>query len=316
MKSNWRIGLPLALIPAMLWGVLPVAISVVLRGMDAITVTWYRFIIAGALLSALLALTHGFPDLRRLRGRGWKLLALAIAGLAANYVIFLIGLEHTSPTVTQVVSQLGPLFLMLSGLIVFREHLHGLQRLGMALLLGGLLLFFNKRLPELLHLSGGIGLGVALLVLAAFVWTFYGTSQKVLQRDFPPQQILLMLYAGCALVLLPLSSPMRVMQLSSLQLGLLAFCGINTLFAYGAFAESLKHWEISRVGAVLATTPLFTLLSVHIVGGFAPAYVQPEHLGALSIFGAFLVVAGSALCALGGTARTATIAAAQPAAER
>lgn len=300
----------------MLWGVLPVAISVVLLRMDPITVTWYRFVIAGVLLSGLLTLTHGFPDLRLLRGRGWKLLVLAIGGLAANYVIFLIGLQHTSPTVTQVVSQLGPLFLMLSGIIVFREHLHGLQRLGMALLLGGLLLFFNRRLPELLHLSSGMGLGVALLVLAAFVWTFYGTSQKVLTRQFAPQHILLMLYVGCALVLLPLAAPARVAQLSSLQLGLLAFCGINTLFAYGAFAESLKHWEISRVGAVLATTPLFTLLSVRIVGHFAPSYVQPEHLGALSIFGAFMVVAGSALCALGGTAKTAPVAAAQPATER
>jgi drug/metabolite transporter (DMT)-like permease len=315
MKSNWRIGLPLALIPAMLWGMLPVAISVVLRDMDAITVTWYRFIIAGVLLSAFLALTHGFPDLRRLRGRGWKLLALAVAGLAANYVIFLIGLEHTSPTVTQVVSQLGPLFLMLSGLIVFREHLHGLQRLGMALLLGGLLLFFNRRLPELAHLSGGLGLGVALLVLAAVVWTFYGTSQKVLQRQFAPQHILLLLYVGCALVLLPLCAPTHITQLSPVQLGLLAFCGINTLFAYGAFAESLKHWEISRVGAVLATTPLFTLLTVRIVARFAPSYVQPEDLGALSIFGAFMVAAGSALCALGGAAKTVPVAAAQPSAE-
>ena len=126
-------------------------------------------------------------------------------------------------------------------------------------LLAGLLLFFNRRLPELPQLSGGFGLGVALLVLGAAVWTFYGTAQKFLQPHLGAQHILLLVYTGAAIVILPLASPTEIRSLSSLQLGLLAFCGINTVLAYGAFAESLKHWEMSRVGAVLAVTPLFTL---------------------------------------------------------
>jgi drug/metabolite transporter (DMT)-like permease len=153
-----------------------------------------------------------------------------------------------------------------------------------------------------MHLSGGFGLGVGLLVLASAIWSLYGLSQKVLQRHLGSQHILMLVYFGAIVVLLPLVSPGEVRNLSSLQLALLTFCGLNTLFAYGAFAESLKHWEVSRVGATIAATPLFTLAFTWIASRIAPAFVQPEQLNSLSVLGALLVASGSALCALGGGA--------------
>lgn len=300
MTSGWKRGLPLALTTAVLWGVLPIALTVVLRSMDAYTVTWYRFVIAASMLLVVLGATRNLPPLGSLSGKAWSIIAIAVVGLGGNYVLFLLGLHYTSPTVTQVVSQLGPLFLMLAGIALFKEHLRGLQRWGVVALLAGLLLFFNRRLPELLHLASRLGFGVGLLVLGSIVWSVYGMSQKLLQRHLQPQQILLVVYLGSAIALLVLASPGEVTRLSSLQIALLAFCGINTFVAYGAFAESLKHWEVSRVGAVLATTPLFTLASMWIVGHLIPGFVQPEQVNALSILGALLVVAGSALCALGG----------------
>lgn len=306
-------GLPLALTTAVLWGILPLALMIVLEDMDAYTVTWYRFVMAASVLVVVLGVSEGLPKMSSLRGRTWRLLAMAVAGIAGNYVLFLLGLEFTSPTVTQVIGQLGALFLMGVGVMIFREHLRGLQLWGIVVLLAGLLLFFNRRLPELAQLSGGFGLGVALLVLGAAVWTFYGTAQKFLQPHLGAQHILLLVYTGAAIVILPLASPTEIRSLSSLQLGLLAFCGINTVLAYGAFAESLKHWEMSRVGAVLAVTPLFTLLSVWVASSLAPTLVRPERLNVLSIAGALLVVSGSALCALGGVTRPAVVV--EPAAE-
>jgi drug/metabolite transporter (DMT)-like permease len=79
---------------------------------------------------------------------------------------------------------------------------------------------------------------------------------------------------------------------------MLAFSCANTLIAYGAFAEALDHWEVSRVGAVLALAPLFTLVSSRLVNRFAPGLLPAEELSMLSFMGAVLVVAGSALSAL------------------
>jgi drug/metabolite transporter (DMT)-like permease len=76
---------------------------------------------------------------------------------------------------------------------------------GFGLLLVGLPLFFNRRLPELTHLDAGLGYGVALLVLASVIWSIYGLAQKLLLRKMQAQQVLLLLYMGSTLLLLPFS---------------------------------------------------------------------------------------------------------------
>ena len=61
----------------------------------------------------------------------------------------------------------------------------------------------------------------------------------------------------------------------------------------------MDHWEASRVSAVLAMTPLITLVSISIFSLFFPYLLKPENLTNLGIFGAILVVIGSATIAMG-----------------
>ena len=81
------------------------------------------------------------------------------------------------------------------------------------------------------------------------------------------------------------------------------FCSLNTLVAYGAFAEALKHWEATRTSAVLAVTPLLTLLFGALLTVLPGGYVNQDAVDGLSLGGAVLVVCGSAACALGGQRR-------------
>jgi drug/metabolite transporter (DMT)-like permease len=277
---------------------LPIALAVVLRGLDAYTITWYRFAIAGLSLGVILGATNTLPKPASFDRRVWLLLAVALAGLTGNYVLYLKALSHTSPTIAQTVTQLGPMFLLFGGLVMFKEDFSGFQWMGFAVLIAGLALFFNTRLPELTHPSAGLGLGVALVIVASLIWSAYGLAQKRLLGWLGPQQILLLLYLGAVLLLLPWTTPGKVRDLSTLQLSMLGFCCINTLVAYGAFAEGLKHWEVSRFGAVLSTSPLFTVAGMWIVERFAPDLVAPERLNMLSVVGTLLVVVGSATCAL------------------
>ena len=213
-------------------------------------------------------------------------------------MLYLVALSHTTPSVAQIVIQLAPVFLLLGGLIVFREKFSARQWAGFSLLMLGLALFFNRRLPELLNLSTDTGLGAGLLVLAAMVWAVYGLAQKQLIKHLRPQQVLWLVYLGAVLVLFPAASLGKVRDLDKLQLWMLIFCSANTLIAYGAFAEALKHWEVSRIGAVLALAPLFTLTFMWFVERFVPGLLAPEGLNALNTVGALLVVGGSAVCAL------------------
>ena len=65
-----------------------------------------------------------------------------------------------------------------------------------------------------------------------------------------------------------------------------------------AFVEALYFWEVSRVSAVIATAPLFTIGAMWLVERLGLGLVPAEGLNALSITGALLVVAGSIACAL------------------
>ena len=63
-------------------------------------------------------------------------------------------------------------------------------------------------------------------------------------------------------------------------------CCLNTLVAYGAFAEALAHWEASRVSATLSITPLVTFVAVALAAVWWPDHVQPEQINWLAYGGA------------------------------
>ncbi len=296
--TNSRLGFTLSLTTAALWGVLPIALKVALEGMDAYTIVWWRFAAAMAGLGAFLAWRGQLP---RLAGSGrfaLALLAVATVALIGNYVLYLVALDHVTPSVTQVVIQLAPLMLLVGAVLIYREPFRRMQWAGFAVLVAGLLLFFNERLPELAHPSQGLGLGVALTVAASVSWAAYGLAQKKLHEHFSSQQVLWIIYVGAVVLMLPFSAPATILELDGLQLGMLAFCCVNTLAAYGSFGEALYHWDMSRVSAVISTAPLFTIGAMWAVERSGLALVPAEGLNALSIAGALLVVAGSMTCAL------------------
>ena len=299
LSGRWKLGLAFAVVTAAFWGVLPIALTLVLRTVDPVTVTWLRFLTAALMLGAILAVFGQMPKLSAVGGKGWLVLGLALFGLSGNFVIYVIALGHASPTINQVVTQLSPILLMLGGIVVFHERFSPIRWAGFALLLVGLPLFFNVRLPELMHMRSGLGLGVLLLVICSVIWAAYGLAQKWMLRRIKSQQILVLLYAGAAIVLAPMAHPSVILKVNTLQGIMLAFACANTVVAYGAFAEALRHWEASRVGATLTLTPLFTLIAMWLLEHFAPGVVQPERLNALSVLGALVVIGGSMLCALG-----------------
>lgn len=297
-SGRWFLGLVLALVTAVLWGILPIKLKEVLKVMDPVTVTWYRLMVSGSLLFLYLAATRRLPTFRPLGRKGGWLVALAIAGLLGNYVLYLMGLRMLTPGTTQLVIQVAPILLLLGSLFVFKERFSLGQALGLLVLVSGFGLFFNQRLEELFTSLGSYTTGVLIVLGAAFVWTFYGLAQKQLLTVWNSMQVMMVIYLGCALLLTPWVSPLEALQLSPLQGWLLLACCLNTLVAYGAFAEALAHWEASRVSATLAITPLVTFASVAVAASLWPDHVHPEQVNGLAYGGAVLVVLGSALTAL------------------
>lgn len=202
-SGRWFLGLVLALVTAVLWGILPIKLKEVLKVMDPVTVTWYRLVVSGSLLFLYLAATRRLPTFRPLGRKGGWLVALAIGGLLGNYVLYLMGLRMLTPGTTQLVIQVAPILLLLGSLFVFKERFSLGQALGLLVLVSGFGLFFNQRLEELFTSLGSYTTGVLIVLGAAFVWTFYGLAQKQLLTVWNSMQVMMVIYLGCALLLTP-----------------------------------------------------------------------------------------------------------------
>ena len=299
ISDRWQLGLALACITSCMWGVLPLKLEVALEGVDPITLTWFRFLVAFAVLGLWLGARGQLPRWRMVTRRVlWEWIGATVF-LAGNYLGFLLGIKFTTVGNAEVVIQLAPLLLALGGLVFFRERYSWVQWVGVGVLLVGVVAFMRDKLAIGELERGAYVGGTAVIVLAAALWAVYALLQKQLLLKFSSPQILWSIYGGCLLVYTPLAKPETLFAQTPLQWGALWACAANTVLAYGAFAESLNHWEASRISAVIALTPILTLLFVDGAAWLWPDLFAVEQLTLLGWGAAVVVVAGSWMVALG-----------------
>ena len=297
MKQQPLIGFLFALITAMAWGSLPIALKQVLSVMNAQTIVWYRFVVATIALLLLLAYKKKLPELAKIGRFGW-LAVIGVLGLAGNFLLFSSSLNYIEPSVAQIFIHLSSFGMLICGVLIFKEKLGLHQKIGIFLLLFGLGLFFNDRLDIFAGLNQ-YSTGVMLSVSAALVWVAYGMAQKLMLRKFSSQQILLMMYFGCAIVFTPMAELSQVQALTPFAFVCFLYCCLNTLIGYGAYAEALNRWDVSKVSVVVTLVPLFTILFSHLAHVISPEHFSAPELNSISYLGAFIVVCGAILSAIG-----------------
>ncbi len=188
--------------------------------------------------------------------------------------------------------------MLILGVLLFKEKLGLHQKIGLVILIIGLILFFNDRFELFLSINASM-IGILLSVSAALIWVFYGLAQKVMLRSFSSQQILLLMYLGCALVFTPFVDLAQVQALTPFAWGCFIYCCLNTMIGYGAYAEAINRWDVSKVSVVLTLVPLFTIVFSHIAHALSPEIFANPQLNSLSYLGAFVVVFGASLSAIG-----------------
>jgi drug/metabolite transporter (DMT)-like permease len=294
--GNWQRGLGLSIVTVILWGLIPLALGVVLPAVDVYTVNSFRFLSSFVLLGCYLASHRQLPTIPQLRSASPGLFLLAVLGLSGNYLFFVQGLIATSPSHAEVLIQLAHLFFGFGGLIIFKETYSKQQLFGLFLLIAGLLGFFHQQLTAVLATARYLE-GSWLMVLAALAWAIYALAQKQLLQQLTSGQVMWVIYGCCGAIFSCFAHPANLGHLSALQWGMLIFCGLNTFVAYGAFAESLQHWPASRVSAILALAPIITIVAMAITAPWLS--IQPEKITGLGLLGAVAVVSGSIGIALG-----------------
>jgi drug/metabolite transporter (DMT)-like permease len=317
-SGRWQLGLTLALVTALLWGTTPNILALALQIADTYTLTWFRFTSSFILLGLSLMgrqISSSQPKTlqpklieikswRQMPRSTWLLLTMAILGIGLDYPLYLMGMAATSPANAEVVIQLAPVLMGLGAIVIFKERYTPNQWIGVGILTAGFGLFFHEQLQSLFTTSSSYLFGSGLVMLAAISWAAYALAQKQLLQYLSSEIVMLIIYGGCALLYLPLANFAQLQDLTLFQLTILLLCGFSTLISYGAFAESLQHWEASKISAVQSLTPVITIATSWLLAAALPQLIAPAQPSWQAFIGAVLVITGSMLIALGHKAQT------------
>ncbi len=296
VSGRWKLGIILAAISALMWAILPVALEILLQSIDFQTATLFRYLLPAILLTGYLWVKGTLKTVHeKLNSKHLLMLIISGALLAGNYGFYIVGLEKTSADSAQVMIQLAPMSLLLAGIYIFKEPFSKFQWLGFTFFSLGLFLFFYHRINNHLIDLDYYGLGLVIVSIAALCWTGYAIILKFLLKTFSAQEAMLIFYWMGSILFLPMSDISGLLSLNKSELLLLLFCGVNTLITYSCFSEAFLHIEVSRVSAIVATTPLMTIAFVQVTAPISNLNAEPMTF--LSLFGAALVVIGSVVTA-------------------
>ncbi len=274
------------------WGILPIALKLSTRFIDPISLTWFRFFIALIFSFALQFYGGKLVQFKNLLLNDWfKLIVCAIFSMF-NYVSFVYCLEYLTPGQAQLNFQTAPFFLAFGGILFFKDRLSSIQMMCFATLALGMMLFFHPYLDfsEVEHKN--VWLGILIVQFSALSWTCYALIQKSLITKLSPNNILLFIYGFGTIAMAPLSDFEHFTLMNKSDWFIAIFCALNTLIAYGCFAQSMKYWSTSEVGPMVALTPILSFMSTEmvVIFGWWPDVFSSNQLNVLSITGIALIV--------------------------
>jgi drug/metabolite transporter (DMT)-like permease len=291
--SNHSKGVLYALITALLWGVLAIALKIAVIRIDPATIVWFRFILSFVPLFIWVMIYR--QEHLRILVRPPFLLVIATIMLSINYLGFNYGVKYTSPGNAQIFIQTAQILLALGGIIFLRERFTRIQAGGFLLAIIGLVLFYNQQLLHFAENQIEYNRGILLILLAGVAWATYAILQKILVVRYSGAALNLFIFGLPSLLYLP---AVNFSQLGNLSLAwwlLLVFLGINTLISYTMLALSLKYLEASKISIILIMNPVITFILMGILGSLQFTLIVPEKFTLFSILGALTVLSGALL---------------------
>lgn len=260
------------LLASLIWGTTPIAAKLAYaHGTSPLALVELRLAV-GALLFAL-----------HLRGFNLKLsrelLALALFGLAANFLSYHLAVRHTSAAAAQVLESTSVAFAALLAVLLREERLSRRKLCAVALSLTGSGLIFYSH-------AGVSLLGDALALLAALTWALFTVLASRLLTSLREEEVLLLTFTIAALALLPFASVSA--QVSVEGVGIAVLMGVvHTFLAYLLYFRGIA--EARAVAATIA----FALSPVVAIA--LSALLLHEALSAAFYAGAALIIAGIAV---------------------
>lgn len=286
-------GLLFATITSFLWGFLSLVLKFSLIDLDPLTVVWFRFLMAFAILFIYFAAKNK-KKLQLLRKPPLFLLIAGI-GLGMNYLLFLMGLKYTNPTITNIIIQIGPVMLAGVGVLIYKEKLSRHQILGFTAALIGFGIFYKDQLSFGRMEYKDLDYGVMLTILAAISWVVYASFQKSLVKKYNAQELNMVIYFIPVIMFAPFVSYSSLFTISWEAAIVLFLLGGNTLLAYGFLGEALKLAPANKISIIITLNPVITIIAMVILDSYEFEWLGKETTSPIGYLGAIFVIIGAIL---------------------
>lgn len=272
---------------SLIWGIAPPLIKYTLGFVSPYTFLFYRFLIVSLVVFIPLVI-----KLKRVKPKfqDWmKYLFLGFLATPLTLIILFLGMDKTSAVDASVIGVLGPIVVILGGVIFLKEKVTRQERTGIGLILMGTLItiiqpVFQSGLGLTEHLKGNL-----LVFLSALSWaTFSLLSRK--EKKLDP----FILTAFSFIVGLFTLIPFVTFNFKLLSLNLNAIPGILYITLPGSVIAYFTYiYGFSKIEASEAT--IFSYLQPVFAVPVSVIFLK-EDLSPPFILGAVLIVTGILVC--------------------
>ncbi len=277
---------------AALWGGAYIAGRGLARDVPVLTAAALRYAIAAlALLAVLWVVERGWPrDLRR----HWQgLIALGATGVFAYSLCFFSALHHIPASRVALIMAANPSLTALAGALFMGARLRAQQWAGVALALAGAWVVISDGAP--LQLAGSVGLGEALSLGMALLWTAYTLVGRRVMADGSVSALAATtaaaLVGGAALVAALLVHAALVPEarawpeLDAMQWGAMLYIAVPaTALAFVWFYDGVRVLGAARAAVFNNLVPVFAVLFAAVLLG--------EALPPAALLGGLMTLAG------------------------
>jgi drug/metabolite transporter (DMT)-like permease len=208
-------------------------------------------------------------------------------GVVINQILFLVGLDMTSPINSSIIISTNPIFAFVFAALILKEHITFLKGSGLAIGLSGvLLLILQNGTPDL---ASTTFLGDVFTLINTISWAFYTVVIKRMLEKYHPITVMKWVFFFGMFTTIPAGySQWSTINWSSLPLN--AYLGIGFVILFATYLGYLLiSFGLRRLSPTIVST--YTYLNP-IIAAYLASLMGQDHIDIVMVISAVLIFAG------------------------
>ncbi len=208
-------------------------------------------------------------------------------GMVINQVLFLVGLNYTSPVNSSIIISTNPIFAFVFAALVLRENITFLKGIGLAIGLSGvLMLTLQNGTPDL---SSNTFLGDIYTLVNAISWAFYTVIIKRMVEKYHPVTVMKWTFMFAMLTTVPLGySQWSTMDWSAISVK--GWLGIGFVVFFATYLGYLLiSFGLRRLSPTIVST--YTYLNP-VIAAYLASLLGQDRINFVMVISAILIFTG------------------------